>query len=166
MHVCNKCTRNVTHRPKVCPMKYAHCYVVICVAVVMFSVPWLLFVSFGVHVTGSPLIIRIASLALTKDMRDIGRYLTATNIATHESSAQIALQWRHNGRDGVSNHQPHHCSLNRLFRCRSKKTSKLRLIDLCAGNSPVTGEFPAQMTSNAENLPIWWRHHGVVWCRS
>ena len=88
------------------------------------------------------------------------------NIATHESSAQIALQWRHNGRDGVSNHQPHHCSLNRLFRCRSKKTSKLRLIDLCAGNSPVTGEFPAQMTSNAENLSIWWRHHGVVWCRS
>ena len=24
------------------------------------------------------------------------------------------LQWRHNGRDGVSNHQPHHCLLNRL----------------------------------------------------
>ena len=29
---------------------------------------------------------------------------------------------------------------------------------LC-GNSPVTGEFPAQMTSNAENISIWWRHH-------
>ena len=26
------------------------------------------------------------------------------------------LQWRHNGRDGVSNHQPHDCLLNRLFR--------------------------------------------------
>ena len=25
--------------------------------------------------------------------------------------------------------------------------------------SPVTGEFPAQMASNAENLSIWWRHH-------
>ena len=25
------------------------------------------------------------------------------------------LQWRCNGRDGVSNHQPHHCLLNRLF---------------------------------------------------
>ena len=27
-------------------------------------------------------------------------------------------------------------------------------------NSPVTGEFPAQMVSNAENASIWWRHHG------
>ena len=25
---------------------------------------------------------------------------------------------------------------------------------------PVTGEFPAQMASNAENFSIWWRHHG------
>ena len=28
-----------------------------------------------------------------------------------------------------------------------------------AGNSPVTGEFPSQMASNAENVSIWWRHH-------
>ena len=28
-----------------------------------------------------------------------------------------------------------------------------------AGNSPVIGEFPAQMASNAENVSIWWRHH-------
>ena len=33
------------------------------------------------------------------------------------------LQWRHNERDGVSNHQPHDCLLNRLYRRRSKKTS-------------------------------------------
>ena len=33
----------------------------------------------------------------------------------------FALQWRHNGHDGVSNHQPHHCLLNRLFGCRTKK---------------------------------------------
>ena len=26
--------------------------------------------------------------------------------------------------------------------------------------SPETGEFPAQMASNAENVSIWWRHHG------
>ena len=24
----------------------------------------------------------------------------------------------------------------------------------------VTGEFPAQRASNAENVSIWWRHHG------
>ena len=33
---------------------------------------------------------------------------------------------------------------------------------LCAGNSPLTGEFPAQKASNAENVSIWWRHHGGV----
>ena len=54
----------------------------------------------------------------------------------------FSLQWRHNGRDGVSNHQLRDCLLNRLFRRRSKKTSKLRITGLCAGNSPVTGEFP------------------------
>ena len=35
----------------------------------------------------------------------------------------------------------------------------LRVTGLCAGNSPVTGEFPAHMASNAENVSIWWRHH-------
>ena len=44
-----------------------------------------------------------------------------------------ALEWRHNGRDGVSNHQPHVCLLNRLFRRRSKKTSKLRVTGLLRG---------------------------------
>ena len=34
-----------------------------------------------------------------------------------------------------------------------------RVIGLCAGNSPVTREFPAQRASNAENVSIWWRHH-------
>ena len=71
----------------------------------------------------------------------------------------LSLQWRHNGRDGVSNHQPHECLLNRLFRRRSKETSKLRVTGFCAGNSLGTGEFPAQMASNAENVSIWWRHH-------
>ena len=69
------------------------------------------------------------------------------------------LQWRHNGRDGVSNHQPHDYLLNRSIRRRSKKTSKLRVTGLCARNSPVTGEFPAQMVNYAENVSIWWRHH-------
>ena len=73
------------------------------------------------------------------------------------------LQWFHNGRDSVSNHQPPDCLLNRLFRRRSKKTSKLRVTGLCAGDSPGTGEFPAQMSSNAEHVSIWWRHHESHW---
>ena len=47
-----------------------------------------------------------------------------------------SLHWRHNDHDGVSNHQPHGCLLNRLFRRWSKKTSKLRVTGLCVGNSP------------------------------
>ena len=70
-----------------------------------------------------------------------------------------ASRWCHSKRDGVSNHQPHDC----LFRRRSQKTSKLRVTGLCAGNSPVTGEFPAQMASYAENVSIWWRHHENIW---
>ena len=50
----------------------------------------------------------------------------------------ITLQWRHNDHDGVSNHQPHGCLLNHLFRRRLKKTSKLCVTGLCARNSPGT----------------------------
>ena len=64
------------------------------------------------------------------------------------------LWWRHNGRDGVSNHQRLDGLLKRLFRCRSKKTSKLRVIGLCEGNSPVTGEFPSQKASDGRNVSI------------
>ena len=66
----------------------------------------------------------------------------------------IPLQWRHNGCYGISNHQSHKCLLNYLFRCKSKKTSKLRITGLCAGNSPVTSEFPTQRFSNVENVSI------------
>ena len=48
----------------------------------------------------------------------------------------ISLHWCHNDHGGVSNHQPHGCLLNCLFRRRSKKTSKLRVTGHCAGNSP------------------------------
>ena len=64
------------------------------------------------------------------------------------------LQWCHNGCDGVSNHLRLDCLLN-----RSKKTSKLHVTGLCEGNSPVTGEYPSQRASNAENVSIWWRRH-------
>ena len=87
------------------------------------------------------------------------------------SRALVTSQGRHNGHGSVSNHQPHDCLLNRYFRRRSKKTFKLRVTGLCAGKSPGTGEFPAQMASNAENVLTWWRHHDLIlpWymsCRS
>ena len=48
----------------------------------------------------------------------------------------VTLHWHHNDHNNVSNHQPHGCLLNRLFRRRSKKTSKLWVTGLCVGNSP------------------------------
>ena len=83
------------------------------------------------------------------------------------------LKWRHNERDGVSNHQPHDCLLNLLFRGKEKNNNNKkpqqnikapRHWPLC-GDSPVTGEFPAEMASNAENVSIWWRHHGFLRCQ-
>ena len=44
-----------------------------------------------------------------------------------------------------------------------RKHHKLRVTGICVGNSPGIGEFPAQMASNAENVSIWWRHHGECW---
>ena len=58
------------------------------------------------------------------------------------SSIGFSLQRRNNERDGVSNHSRLECLLNRLLRRRSKKTSKLRVIGLCEGNSTVTGNSP------------------------
>ena len=84
--------------------------------------------------------------------------LSQCNDNTNEGNLST-LQWHNNERDGFSNRQPYHCLLNRLFRGRSKKTSKLRVTGRCAGNSPVTGEFLAHMASNAENVSISWRHH-------
>ena len=75
------------------------------------------------------------------------------------------LQWRHNGCDDVLNHQPHDCLLNYLFRCRSKKTSKLRVTGLFEGNSPTTGEFPAQRPSYEENVSTLWHHHEEKSCK-
>ena len=54
--------------------------------------------------------------------------MTCCNLAL-----QGPLRWRDNGRDGVSNDQPHDCLRNSLFGRRSKKTSKFRLTGFCAG---------------------------------
>ena len=80
------------------------------------------------------------------------RFLARTTGWTARS--MFSLQRRHNERDGVSKHQPHDRLLNRLFRRRSMKTSKLCVTGLCAGNSPVTGEFPAKGSVTRTMLPF------------
>ena len=66
-----------------------------------------------------------------------GKYTPIWSLpALSRNIQQKSLHWRHIDQDGVSYHQPHGCLLNRLFRRRSKKTSKLRATGLCAGKSP------------------------------
>ena len=74
-----------------------------------------------------------------------------------KNGTSYPLQWRHNGHDGVSNHQPHHCLLNTLFKRRSMKTSKRHVTALCAGSSPVIpGTFPR----------VHWNFSNNIWTTS
>ena len=70
------------------------------------------------------------------------------------SLPHFPLQWRHNDHDGVSNHQSHGCLLKRLFRRRSKKTSKLRVIGLCVGNSPGPVNSPHKRPVTRKMFPF------------
>ena len=71
---------------------------------------------------------------------------------SHAHSNHIkSLQWRHNGLDGVSNHQPHHCLLSRLFWRRSKKHQSSASLAFVRGihrgpvNSPHKGPVTRKM---------------------
>ena len=87
-------------------------------------------------------------------------WLISDPVYIGEQGNSYISQWRHDESDGVSTHRRLRCLLNCCVRHRSKKkTLKLRITGLCAGNSPVTDEFPAHKASNAENVSIWWRHH-------
>ena len=74
-------------------------------------------------------------------------------------SDACTFQRLHNGCNGIPNHQPHHCLLNRLCKRRSKKTSKLRITGLCERNLLMTGGFCAQMAINGKNVSICWRRY-------
>ena len=65
------------------------------------------------------------------------------------NKSRCPLRWRHNGRDSVSNHQPHHCLLNRL----TKKTSKLRVTDLLKiqNGEPSPATFPIHLNFVSAN---------------
>ena len=80
---------------------------------------------------------------------------------------KVTLRWRHNGCDYVSNHQPHHCLLNRLFRRRSKKTSNIRVTGLCVGNSPGPVNSPHKWPVTRKMFPfddvIMWNFFFTSW---
>ena len=92
-----------------------------------------------------------------KVVMDLVKFLIILFLALQELlRIHTSLQWRHNGCDGASDHHPHECLLKLVSKRRSKKTLKLCVTGLCEGNSP------AQRASNAEDVSIWWRHHGFA----
>ena len=95
----------------------------------------------------------IAFFMKGKKIAILQKYCVIVKLFCQFQGTFFALQWRHDRRDSVSNHQPHDCLLNRLFRRRSMKTSKLRVRGLCAGTSPWTGEFPATWPVTRKVLP-------------
>ena len=70
--------------------------------------------------------------------------------------AFMALRRRHNGRDSVSKHQPHDCFLTNYSDADQRNHQSSASLAFVRGIHRV----PAQMASNAENVSIWWRHHG------
>ena len=85
---------------------------------------------------------------LTHWTRQNGRYIFAIYIIT--LTPQWA-RWRLKSPASPLYTQP-------FIQAHIKENTKARVTGLCAGNSPVTGEFPAQMASNAKNVSIWWYH--------
>ena len=82
------------------------------------------------------LIWRHSVVIFSKKIRYMNGFLMLLKILS------FPLQWLHNERDGVLNHQLHDYLLNRLFKAQIKETSKLRVTGLCEGISTVTGELP------------------------
>ena len=75
-----------------------------------------------------------------------------------------SLQWRHNGRDGVSNYQSHDCLLNRLFKAQKKKNQSSASLAFVRGihrwplNSPHKGPIARKMFPFDDVIMSWWRH--------
>ena len=135
----------------VCPRNYAYVSTVCC-----FGVVW--------HWSVLPISVRVISLVLRQSI-DVDRASqelwriwenTPQIPAPHGFSVNCSepLHWRHNDQDSVSNHQPHGCLLSRLFRGRSKKTSKLRVTSICAGNSAGPVNSPHKGLVTREMFPF------------
>ena len=91
-----------------------------------------------------------------------GMFITLTTWTLLSMEQFLEVKWPtlkslrccHNGHDCISNHQPHDCLLNRLFRRRSKKTSKLRVTGLCEGNPPKIVNSPLKWPVTRKMFPF------------
>ena len=88
-------------------------------------------------------------------------YHTFFSFNSWRSFVMLPLQWRHEEKERLKSPAVQ-LFTQRFIQAQIKETSKLGVPGRCEGNSPVTDKFPAQSASNAENVSIWWRHHGIL----
>ena len=104
--------------------------------------------------------VNLQMIALVIVICEIRIFLIVTPpVAKYEASSwhihtTSSLQLRHNDHDGVLNHKPHGCLLNRSFGHRSTKTSKLCVTGLCAGNSPGPVNSPHKWPVTRKMFPF------------
>ena len=96
--------------------------------------------------------------------REAGDFRTKDGLYSQTSELiYTSLQWRHNGRDGVSNHQRLDCFLSRLFRRRSKKHQSSASLAFVRGihRWPVNSPHKGPVTRNMfpfDDVIMWSDH--------
>ena len=71
-----------------------------------------------------------------------------------------SLQWRHNWRDGISNHQPRDCLLNRLFGRKSKKHQSSASLAFVRGIHRGPVNSPHEWPVTRKIFPF---NDGIMW---
>ena len=104
---------------------------------------------------------RVCDIPVIKYGNQFGYWYSIVHYRTILLTVELkqSLQWRHNERDGVSNHQPHDWLLNLYSGADQRKPQSSVSLSFVREIPRATGEFPAQRASNAEKVSTWWRHH-------
>ena len=111
-----------------------------------------IYVGLGRFIIGSPF--RYSSMICCKYQNNIYAFLKTTLKVLPVQWQSFVLHWRHNERDGVSNHQPHYCLLECLFNVEIKENIKVpRHWPLC-GEFTIDRWIPRTKASNTENVSI------------
>ena len=108
---------------------------------------------------GMKLLIHSQTSTINKSCPRVTSMATVRLSQCQWSNHKGSLPWRHYKRHGVSNHRHFEYLFNRLFRCRSKKTLKLRVTGRCKGTHRRPVDSPHKVPVTRKFVSIWWRHY-------
>ena len=121
-----------------------------------------------VHIEGFPIYVDKSSTKITQRFLFLIVFSQVFLRGKSPKSSWCPLRWRHNGRDGAWNHQPLFTLSLSLFTLFTLSFILVQIKENIKASRhwPLWAEFtgdrwiPHTMASNAENVSIWWRHHG------